>query len=99
MVTYECPVDLGSDLARRMSGEGPSRSRPKPQQAQAAAGPSRSRPKPQQAQAVLLTSHGRDAKMEALLRAFPCERDSDASAVDFWLKVHGALVTQEQAGR
>ena len=49
----------------------------------------------EQARAVLSACYGKEAKAEALLRAFLSERDRDGDAVRFWLSVHEAMGTAE----
>ena len=51
--------------------------------------------KPEQARTVLLTSYGKEAKAEVLLRAFLSERDRNSAATRFWLKVYEAIAAGE----
>ena len=46
---------------------------------------------PERAGAVVVRVHGGEAQAEALLRAYPAERDRDDAGVRFWLAVHAGM--------
>ncbi|WP_414473202.1 hypothetical protein [Microvirga sp. M2] len=52
---------------------------------------------PAQAARIMVACHGDGAGAEVLLRAFLAERDTNPSAVRFWLEVYGALTARQAA--
>jgi hypothetical protein len=51
--------------------------------------------RPKQARNVLLGVYGSATRAEALLRAYLSERDQDAEAARFWLRVYDSLPSPE----